>query len=410
MTKHEPIIRHVASIVAGTWGEDPDETQNTIACLRVADFDYARLTNAEALTRRKLSPKELNHKLLKKGDILIEKSGGGDKTPVGRAIAFSGSDEPTTYANFIERIRLKSTLKPAYAKYALSHLYSRQVNTKYIKQNTGIQNLDVKSYLRESIGIPNLAEQEKIVSILDSKTQTIDKMIATKNRTRSQLSELRQAIITELVYPTAGHASNDTDQLYRHLSSHESGTWGEEPNGINEVKCLRVADFDYEHLSHVNPLTVRSIAPAHARTKMLQAGDILIEKSGGGEKTPVGRAVLVGGLAKPASYANFIDRLRFKKSIIPEYALYLLYAMYSGGVNTKYIKQNTGIQNLDIKHYLMEPVIIPETTDQKHIVESIEKRIRKIDTASVKLTVSIKYLEEYRSSLTSNVVGGKVEV
>lgn len=184
MTK-EPIIRHVSSILAGTWGEEPDESANTVRCLRVADYDYPRLTNVKAETKRKVSSSDIHQKTLKNDDILIEKSGGGEKTPVGRSIIVSGIHEPTTYANFIERIRLKPSLHPKYANYALSHLYSRKVNTKYIKQNTGIQNLDVRAYLGESIIIPSTAEQEKIVDYLDNKTQTLDKMITAKNHTHT---------------------------------------------------------------------------------------------------------------------------------------------------------------------------------------------------------------------------------
>lgn len=409
MTK-EPIIRHVSSILAGTWGDEPDDSVNTVACLRVADFDYSRLTNVDPKTRRKISQADISQKMLKSDDILIEKSGGGEKTPVGRAVVVTNIKQPTTYANFIERVRLMPSLNSRYANYALSHLYSRKVNTKYIKQNTGIQNLDVKAYLSEPITIPSIKKQEKVVDYLDTKTQTLDKILTAKNHTRTHLSELRQAIVIELVYPSGGRAMSGSDQLYRHLLSQESGTWGEDPNGINEVKCLRVADFDYGRLSHFEPSTKRSVAPAHTRTKMLQPGDILIEKSGGGEKTPVGRAVLVGKMDEQATYANFIDRLRFKDTVLPEYALYLMYATYSGGVNTKYIKQNTGIQNLDIKHYLMEPVSIPDIDKQREIVSKIKSKLQKIDKADATLQKSISQLEEYRSSLISNVVGGKVEV
>jgi type I restriction enzyme S subunit len=277
---------------------------------------------------------------------------------------------------------------------------------------TGTTFMEISSDALKNFQIPyvDLEQQKRLSGYLDIKTQTLDKILTAKNHTRTHLSELRQAIITELVYPDGGRIISGSDQLYRHLLSQESGTWGEDPNGINEVKCLRVADFDYGHLSHIEPSTVRSIAPTHIRTKMLQTGDILIEKSGGGEKTPVGRAILVGKIDEPATYANFIDRLRFKNTVLPEYALYLLYAMYAGGVNTKYIKQNTGIQNLDIKHYLMEPVSIPDIDKQREIVSKIKSKLQKIDKADATLQRSISQLEEYRSSLISNVVGGKVEV
>ena len=312
-----------------------------------------------------------------------------------------------------EMLVLKPDAKKLSPKYLFYRMISKESILEVNNATYGVKmpraNWDIVGSL-DVTTLPDIEDQKRLVNYLDTKTRTLDKVLTAKNHIYIHLSELRQAIITELVYPDGGRVMSGSDQLYRHLLSQESGTWGEDPNGINEVKCLRVADFDYGHLSHIEPSTVRSIAPTHIRTKMLQTGDILIEKSGGGEKTPVGRAILIGKIDEPATYANFIDRLRFKNTVLPEYALYLLYAMYAGGVNTKYIKQNTGIQNLDIKHYLMEPVSIPDIDKQREIVSKIKSKLQKIDKADATLQKSISQLEEYRSSLISNVVGGKVEV
>ena len=338
-------------------------------------------------------------------DIFMVKSG----ATTGK-VAIVETDEEFSIWSPLALIRAnRDRLSPRYLYYSLkSDYFQEQVENSWsfgTQQNIGMQVIENLNIFQ-----PSLAKQQELADYLDAKTKTLDKILTAKNHTHTHLSELRQAIISELVYPTGGRTMSASDQLYRHLASQESGTWGEDPNGINEVKCLRVAYFDYERLSHIEPTTVRSITSVHVRNKILQPGDILIEKSGGGEKTPVGRAIIVGELPEPATYANFIDRLRFKDTVLPEYALYLLYAMYTGGVNTKYIKQNTGIQNLDIKHYLMEPVVIPNVGEQQVIIKQIKTRLQKIDKANSKLSDSIKYLEEYRSSLISNVVGGKVEV
>lgn len=276
--------------------------------------------------------------------------------------------------------------------------------------DTGVPGLS-REFAHNSL-IPHVSknEQKDLAEYLDRKTAIIDKMIASKKHIRAYLAELRTTIITELIFGTEHDTASSQDQLYRHLVSQESGTWGEDPSGINDVKCLRVADFDYEHLSHVQPTTVRSITSAHMRTKLLKEKDILIEKSGGGEKTPVGRAVLVNKLQENITYANFVDRLRFRDTIVPEYALYVLYTLYTGGINTKYIKQNTGIQNLDIKHYLMEPVPVPPIEEQQRIVAYAQERFKKLDKLNSLLKKSVSHLEEYRTSLILNTITGKEQI
>ena len=96
------------------------------------------------------------------------------------------------------------------------------------------------------------------------------------------------------------------------ISQRDGGAWGDEATGeTGDCICLRIADFDYEHFRFIdsNNLTIRHYASPIIRKLLLQKNDILIEKSGGGEKTPVGRTVLFDK-EYPALFANFMDRLR----------------------------------------------------------------------------------------------------
>src|SRR6266481_3455359 len=71
-----------------------------------------------------------------------------------------------------------------------------------------------------------------------------------------------------------------------------NGVWGTEPNGDDDITCVRVADFDRDRfLVHDDPPTLRAVEPSERRNRMLQKGDLLIEKSGGGDSQPVGCVV-----------------------------------------------------------------------------------------------------------------------
>ena len=97
--------KFISQIEPGIWGDDPKQDSNDIKCLRVADFDFDKLAYKDVETIRNY-PNIPSKKILKKNDILIEKSGGGEKQPVGRAIIFN-SDEIMTCANFIDIVRVK---------------------------------------------------------------------------------------------------------------------------------------------------------------------------------------------------------------------------------------------------------------------------------------------------------------
>lgn len=201
-----------------------------------------------------------------------------------------------------------------------------------------------------------------------------------------------------------------SEKIKHLVKSIESGIWGDEPaENENDIKCLRVADFDYENLSFSEVKTIRN-NPDLSKKKILQQGDILVEKSGGGEKTPVGRAILFDSNEKMVC-ANFIDIVRVnKEKVVPEFLTFYLSVLYSGRINTKYIKQNTGIQNMDIKSYFNEMIPFPEIKVQKEIVESIHKKMKNFDSALIELERSIELLQEFKSSLISNVVTGKIKI
>ena len=68
----------------GIWGTEANGSKDDIPCVRVADFDRTKLeVNHEAPTIRNVTEKEQLNRTLSKGNLLIEKSGGGENQPVG---------------------------------------------------------------------------------------------------------------------------------------------------------------------------------------------------------------------------------------------------------------------------------------------------------------------------------------
>ena len=78
-------------------------------------------------------------------------------------------------------------------------LHERKVTEKHVKQTTGIQNLDLDSFLDESTCFPPLPEQQVIAAFLDRETARIDALIARKERLLELLEEKRKAIISQAV-------------------------------------------------------------------------------------------------------------------------------------------------------------------------------------------------------------------
>ncbi|NLY32118.1 MAG: restriction endonuclease subunit S [Firmicutes bacterium] len=164
-------LKHsVEGCIGGVWGEEPGDDENDIVCVRVADFDRVKLTvNEENLTFRSIPLSQRKRRELNEGDLLIEKSGGGDQQPVG-TVVINTIKLPAVCSNFIGRMPVSNRYSPYFLSYLHSAAHSIRLNVKSIKQTTGIQNLDIASYLNEKVAFPPLKEQQAIANSLDHKT------------------------------------------------------------------------------------------------------------------------------------------------------------------------------------------------------------------------------------------------
>jgi type I restriction enzyme S subunit len=113
-----------------------------------------------------------------------------------------------------------------------------------------------------------------------------------------------------------------------------------------------VADFNRDDFTIMTcSLTLRSVEVDQLEKRKLNRGDLLIEKSGGGESQLVG-AVAYFDHDFDAVCSNFIARMPVEPSQIARFWCYVHAGLYAGRVNFLAIKQTTGIQNLDSAYYL----------------------------------------------------------
>lgn len=189
------------------------------------------------------------------------------------------------------------------------------------------------------------------------------------------------------------------------FNKRQGGAWGDEAKeNENDRVCIRVADFDFERqTAKEGQKTVRNYNADVISKLQIQGNELLIEKSGGGEKTPVGRSILTDGL-KGNLYANFIDKLPIKKANYPKYVAYYMKTLYQNNIVIPYIKQTTGIQNLDLESLLFEIIIVPQYIEQKQIADFLDKKCAEIDKLIELQESMIEKLKEYKQSVITQAV------
>jgi type I restriction enzyme, S subunit len=183
-----------------------------------------------------------------------------------------------------------------------------------------------------------------------------------------------------------------------------NGTWGDEPNGADDIICVRVADFDRERFLVVDePPTWRAVEPSQRERRLLRKRDLLIEKSGGGEKQLVGCVVLFDH-DYSAVCSNFVARMPVASGMHPRFWCYVHAALYASRLNYPSIKQTTGIQNLDGSAYLNERVGFPNFDEQRKIADFLDREMAKIDRLIERKRALTEKLKEKRFALISRTV------
>lgn len=298
---------------------------------------------------------------------------------------------------------------------------------------TGIregQNIDYARLARTYLPWPPLEEQHLIVRYLRALDAKVKRYIRTKRKLIAALQEQKQAIIQRAV--TRGLNPNvklkpsgvewmgevpehwEVVRLRSAFTSVDSGAWGsdvEREGDEDNIYCMRAADFDMQTFS-LNPAkrVLRKVSAFDRYRKELAKGDLLLEKSGGGDAVPVGRVVYADGAA-PMVFSNFLTRLRpDQKRFNSRYLLYLLNTLHSSRVIMTDIKQTTGLQNLDERAYLSRTVLTPRLDQQLAIVAHLDRECAKVNLTISSIQRDIHLMQEYHTRLIADVVTGAVDV
>lgn len=344
------------------------------------------------------------------------------------------------WAGAVGRSEYKGIVSPAYT--VLQPKSKVKINTKYFhymfrsqyyknyskRFSYGIVDSRLRLYYtyfkRMYSIVPPLETQNAIVNYLDRKTQQIQEFIQKKERLIELLEEkLNKFIYSVLIEGTLDKQTTQNTnsflqpnaplswQRYRlkHLCSKPiTGQWGEDAKGDkNDIICIRVADYKNLGLSDEGH-TIRNINKSDRL--QLKNNDLLIEKSGGGEKTPVGRVVKFD-LPINAVTSNFISKFSALTEIItPDYLLQIFNCLNIVRYNVRSIKQTTGIQNLDIDHFFSNKLYIPSIERQKELLLEINNLKTKTEFLTQKAFSEIELAKEYQESLITQVVSGQLKV
>lgn len=290
--------------------------------------------------------------------------------------------------------------------------------TEFQKKTTGVAIGLTRLYTDGLFGIsaiyPPIAEQEKIVSYLDSKTSKIDAYVADKEKEIQLLQELKQKTIAEAVTKGLNPNVKMKDSgiswigmIPEHWGQYRFATLFKEKsicNFVNEELLSVYLDRGVIRFSEDNSRRTNPTSKDLSKYQLVDIGDFVLNNQQAWR-----------GSVGVSQYRGIISPAYFIFTMSPridrEFANYLLrstsyvayYHVCSKGIGS--------IQrNLDWSALRQKRIAIPPLDEQRAIVSYIEEKCQKIETLITELQAEIDYLKEYKQRLIADVVTGQVNV
>ncbi len=179
-----------------------------------------------------------------------------------------------------------------------------------------------------------------------------------------------------------------------------TGEWGKEDERGTGIPVLRTTNFTNNGVINYNDVVTRIINKKNLSTKYLQNGDIIIEKSGGSEKQPVGRVVYFDSEENTYLFNNFTGVLRIinKKEWNSKYLFYVLFWNYLKGGTIKYQNKTTGLHNLQMEHFINQFEVYNRKIEEQQKIATV------LDKVSELITLRKKQLEKLDKLVKSRFV------
>ncbi|MBB5336426.1 restriction endonuclease subunit S [Pectinatus brassicae] len=352
-----------------------------------------------------------NRKLVKQGDFVINSR--SDR---------KGSSGLSNYNGSVSLINIVLQPYEVNSKYAHYLFKSNSFIEEFYRNGRGIvaDLWTTRFYEMRNIyiPIPSLPEQDQIVKYLDNKLAKINKFIKAKKKLIAALKEQKQAIINQAV--TKGFDSKvrmkpsgiewlgdipehwTMVQLKRLVKTVKTGGT---PSGADE-KYFEPIGFNWFTPSDFND----ELYLSNSNRQLSNVGKSEVNIFPQGTVMMIGIGATMGKISiseKKCSCNQQINAILCSENIIPEFLVYFMRAVRTHiFAIAKYT--TLPILNQEETKKIMVPSIPCE--EQKKIVLKINESVAVYDAGIKKIEHEIGLVLEYKSSLVSEVVTGKVDV
>jgi len=375
-----------------------DDTYELYLCAVNIDKNGLRLDTVKEMWFSKAEKEQYK---LSIGDLLVVE--GGD---VGLSTIYNGEIDNCYIQNALHRVRAKHLATNEYLCYWLSFLKSIGYMDLVCNKAT-IAHYTKDKFINSILLIPPFKEQQHIVEHLNQKTSAIDTLIADKQKLVDLLKEKRQAVISEAVTKgldkTAKMKESDIEWIGEVPDAWEVKKFKYTVDLIN-VK-VNISDETYIGLENIESYTGRHIITEsndiEGFSNAFNTGDILF-----GKLRPYLAKCIIADFNGVCSselliFRNFTGDKRYLHRLLLSRGVLEV-------VNSSTYGSKMPRASWDFIGQLFIPM--PDIEEQQAISDYLDTKTSAIDSLITDITTQIEKLKEYRQSVISEAVTGKVAI
>lgn len=390
------LIEITGKALAGEWGTD-DPAGTGIPVLRTTNFTNDGVVDYKDVVTRTIAKKNLNDKYLRNGDIIIEKSGGSDKQPVGRVIYYDGPKQTYLFNNFTGLLRVKdqTVWLPRYVFYALFCNYSMGGTRAYENRTTGLHNLQTDSYI-SSFEVPSISMQKQCE--ICANMDTIMNLIVLKKKQLTKLDELVKSRFVEMfgTYPK-NPMKWETGRIRDIVADVRYGSSRPAVEG-GKYSYLRMNNITYGGELDLSDTKHIDVPENELEKCTVRRGDVLFNRTN--SKELVGKTC-VYNRDEMMVLAGFIIRVRVTERVLPEFLSAFLNTDFSKQMLLGMCKAAIGQANINAQELQDIGLYLPPVELQHQFVHFKAE----VDKSKLAVKQSLEKLETLKKSLMQQYFG-----
>ena len=394
----EKLINITGKALSGEWGID-DEEGIGIPVLRTTNFTNDGIIDYSNVITRTITKKNIADKFLRKGDIIIEKSGGSDNKPVGRVVYFDNDENKYLFNNFTGLLRVKDTTKwlPKYIFYSLFANYQSGGTRRYENKTTGLHNLQTDFYVKDfEIKEISYGEQIEICELFDGITDLIDK----RKRQLEKLDELVKSRFIEMFGdPVVNPKSWETAPLSTLIINANNGMARRGKDEDGSI-VLRLVELQNGFIDYSTPNRICLNETEKKRYELVD-NDFLFARVNGNPDY-VGRCAVFKSIDEPVFHNDHIIRVHFDETKINGFFMsVLLNSDYGKRQMREQIKTSAGQYTISQDGIGAIMAILPPLELQ----EQFAAFVKQVDKSKFEIKQSLEKLELLKKSLMQKYFG-----